>query len=651
MKHLNPVPTRKTAEPLLRLSNLLLGLLRRHANSLAGYVGSRGLAGLALASLGTAALAANPNIIPLPLQTQTRPGIFTLCPSQPVPGVPARAATKILVDNASLQNGQYLAMMLFRSTGCQFVVATNSAAGPFKGAVLLTTVNALPSLGSEGYELTVAPDSVVIRAPGQSGVFYGVQSLLQLFPPQIMSTQPVTNVAWTAPCLYIQDQPRFPWRGVMLDVSRHFVDKQEVKRVLDGMALHKLNSFHWHLTDDHGWRIQINSYPALTMTATTNTGAWRTGIDYNQNPAASPAWNSLGKYGGFYTQDDIREVVAYAQQRHIRVMPEIEFPAHCSAALVSYPSLGCGNPASVYDMDKINYAYTLFSLAGPGSWTFFTNVMTEVMNLFPGQYIHTGGDEVVATADKQWSTYSYDANQMTALGISTSGSSPWRQQYQRWFSTNLCNFLQTSGRSMVGWSEFEAAGTITNAVLMDWLGSYASQTASNGQYVVMAPNGINYYEMTNSNTLLYEPYFQVGSAPATNSVANVYNYEPIPSNLNSAYTNYILGAQVNLWTEFVPSALNVEYKMFPRLCAEAEVTWTSKAQKTNFSEFTTRLAADEQRLAQMGVNYNHESITQIGSWGPSVSTNATTVSYNITPYVTKGGEIDVSFGWTSGPMA
>jgi hexosaminidase len=270
------------------------------------------------------------------------------------------------------------------------------------------------------------------------------------------------------------------------------------------------------------------------------------------------------------------------------------------------------------------------------------------MNLFPGQYIHTGGDEVVATGDRQWSTYPYDANQMIALGISTNGSTASRQQYQRWFSTNLCKFLQTSGRTMVGWSEFEAAGTITNALLMDWLGTYASQTASNGQYVVMAPNGINYYEMTNANTLLYEPYFQVGSAPATNSVANVYNYEPVPSNLNSAYTNFILGAQVNLWTEFVPSALNVEYKVFPRACAEAEVTWTSKAQKTNFNEFTARLAVDEQRLAAMGLNYNHENLTQIGSWGPAVAPNGTTVNYDITPYVNKGGEIDVSFAWTSG---
>ena len=606
-----------------------------------------GIVGLAFALLAVPGFASPPAIIPLPKTMTNYPGIFTLCPSQPIPGAPARATQKILVDSASLQTGQYLATILFKSTGFQFVVATNGSAGPVRQAILLTTVNALPGLGAEGYELTVAPDSVVIRAPAQAGLFYGVQSLLQLLPPQIMSQRSFSGVGWTAPCVYIQDQPRFPWRGVMRDVSRHFVDKQEVERILDGLALHKINTFHWHLTDDHGWRLQINSYPSLTLTATTNTGAWRTGIDYNLNPAASTAYNSLGKYGGYYTQDDIREVVAYAQQRHITIVPEIELPAHCSAALVSYPSLGCGNAGSVYNMDNINYSYTLFSLAGPGCWTFFTNVLTEVMNLFPSQYIHCGGDEVIATGDTQWTTYSYDANQMTALGISTSGGQTSRQQYQRWFSTNICNFLKTNGRTMVGWSEFEAAGTITNAVLMEWETLAANQTASNGQGVVMAPNGINYYEINSANTTLYEPFFEVGSAPSYKTVSDVYNYEPISSSLNAPWTTNILGAQCNLWAEFVPSSLNVEYKIFPRICAEAEMTWTPKAQK-NYSDFTTRLVTDEQRLAQMGINYNHEVLTQIGSWGPSVPTSATSVSYDITSNVTNGGEINVSFAWTTG---
>ena len=432
----------------------------------------------------------------------------------------------------------------------------------------------------------------------------------------------------------------------MLDVSRHFVDKQEIKRILDGLALHKINRFHWHLADDHGWRLQINSWPLLTSTAVTNTGAWRTGIDYGQNPAASPAWNAYGKYGGYYTQDDVREVVAYAQQRFITVVPEVEFPAHCTAALATYPALGCGNPGTTtyYDMDNIHYGYTLFSLVN--SMTFFTNVLTEVMSLFPSPYIHCGGDEVTATGDHQWTTYPPDANQMAALGISGTTTAKIRA-YQRWLTTNLTAFVRANGRTLVGWSEIEAAGTITNAILMEWETLDADQTASNGQQVVMAPNGINYYQEEDANTTLNEPFFQVGNAPDYATVSGVYNYEPIPSDLNPPWTTNIIGAQVNLWTEFVPSALNVEYKMFPRACAESEVTWTPAALK-NYSDFTARLATDEQRLAAMGLNCNRETNTQIGSWGPSVPTTPTTVSYDITPYVNKAGEIDVSFAYTAG---
>jgi hexosaminidase len=590
---------------------------------------------MAFATVGAA-----PAIIPQPVQMQIRPGIFTLCPTQQVTGASGHAMVRILVDNSSLENGQYLAATLRKSTGYEFKVGTNSSPGPVRSSILLTTVNALPSLGAEGYELTVAPDSVVIRAPTTDGVFHGIQSLLQLLPPEIFAQRTVPGVQWTLPCVYIQDQPRFAWRGVMLDVSRHFVDKQEVERLLDGMALHKINRFHWHLVDDHGWRIQILSYPLLT-----SVGAWRNGIDYGQNPSTSSAYNSLGKYGGYYTQDDIREVVAYARQRHITVVPEIELPAHSTAGLASYPQFGTGN--SGYNMDNISYGISMYSLAGPGCWTFFTNVLSEVMNLFPGQYIHCGGDEVIATGDRKWTNYVYDATQMTALGISTTGGNSSIQQYQRWFSTNICNFLRSNGRTMVGWSEFEAAGTITNAVLMDWLGSYASATASNGQYVVMAPNGINYYEINDINSLLYEPFFQVGNNPSYKTLSDVYNYEPVPANLAPAYTNYILGAQCNLWTEFVPSALNVEYKMFPRVCAEAEMTWTPKAQ-LNFSDFTNRLAVNVQRLDQMGLNYNRGTNIQIGSWGPSLPTTATTVNYDITPYVNKAGDINVSFVYTSG---
>lgn len=605
--------------------------------------------------LGAVSSFATPSIIPLPVTMQTRPGVFTLGPSAASPNSNSRATRKIFVDAASAQTGQYLAMMLSRSTGYQFSIVTNNAAGPVHNVILLTTVNANGSLGSEGYELTVAPDSVVIRASQQDGMFWGVQSLLQLFPAQILSSQPVTGVAWTAPCVYIQDYPRFAYRGVMLDVSRHFVDKQEIEKILDGLVLHKINEFHWHLTDDHGWRIEIKSYPLLTAANATNTAAWRTGIDYANNPRASTAWNSFGKYGGYYTQDDIKEVVAYATQRHINIIPELEFPAHCTAPLVSYPQFGCGNADDLthYNMDSIHYSYTLFSIAN--SWTFFTNCLTEVCNLFPSQYIHCGGDEVIATGDAQWTTYSPDATLMTSLGINTGGGQAARRQYQYYLSTNLVAFLQSKGRTMGGWSEIEDSQIVTNALLYEWETDKAATAAANGQKVVMCPNGINYYEIPSTSTNPYatnaEPLFSVGGQPSYKTISTVYNYDPITSSgATGSATNNIIGVQLNLWTENVPSPMNVEYKMFPRMCAEAELGWTPSTSK-NYSDFTSRLTTGEQRLAQMGINYNKENIPLVGTWGPTVLTTGQTATYDITSQVSKAGEIDIAFVYQSGANA
>jgi hexosaminidase len=602
---------------------------------------------------------AAPSIIPLPVTLQTRPGFFTLGPTAASPNSNSRSTRKIFVDAASAQTGQYLAMMLSRSTGFEFSIVTNNGVGPVHNVIMVTTVNALSTntLGTEGYELTVAPDSVVIRAPTQDGAFWGVQSLLQLFPPQIMSLQPVSGVAWTAPCVYIQDYPRFKYRGVMLDVARHFVDKQEIEKILDGLVLHKINQFHWHLNDDHGWRIEIKSYPLLTGDGlTTNTGAFRTSIDYGLPKLSSTAWNSAGRYGGYYTQEDIKEVVAYATQRHINIIPEIEIPAHCTAALWSYPTWGCGNAGTTanYDMDSIHYSKTLFSIAN--SWpTVFTNILTEVCNLFPSQYIHCGGDEVTATGDTQWTSYSPDATLMTSLGISTGGGTTSIRAYQRYLTTNLVAFLQSKGRTFGGWSEIEDSQIITGALLYEWETDKAANAAAAGQPVVMCPNGINYYEVPSTSTNPYatnvEPYFIVGGQPSYKTMNNVYSYDPVASSgATGTATNNIIGTQLNLWTENVPGPMNVEYKMFPRMCALAEIGWTQLGQKS-FSDFNSRLPTDEQRLAQMGMNYNKENIPQVGTWAQPISTSGQSASFDITSQVTKAGEIDISFVYQSGANA
>ena len=589
--------------------------------------------------------AGTPNLIPLPVTLQNFPGVFALCPSQPVPPAPGHALMRIMVDGSSLPTGQFLAAALFKSTGYQFQITTTTATNTVKGAILLTTSNAVSMLGAEGYELTVAPDSVVIRAPAQGGAFYGVQTLLQLLPPQIYSPTVVSGVAWTAPCVYIEDQPRFPWRGVMVDVARHFIDKQQIKQILDTVAMHKLNTFHWHLVDDNGWRIEITNYPALTA-----VGAWRNGIDYGLNPRSTTATNAAGQYGGYYTQADIREVVAYAQERHITIVPEIEMPCHSTAALKAYPQFGCGNPGYVYNMDynDINYGYDLFSPGTPGTFAFLEEILREVMALFPSHYVHCGGDEVLTSGDTQWNSYPADETNMIALGITPNGTTSMAA-YQTCFSTNIATFLQANGRMMMNWDDAEGATIIPNLAITSadtGTASAAVAAAEAGLPVVMCPNSSCYINYIESSTNL-EPPFIVGGAPAFTSLSTVYNFEPLPATLPAQYETNILGAECTLWAEYVPSFENFMFKLYPRMCAMAEVTWSPAASKS-YASFTNRLTVHEQRLAQMGVNYDHEALPQIGTWGPTVPTAPATMNMDITTNVTAAGEIDVNFFNTAG---
>jgi hexosaminidase len=642
-----------------------------------------------------------PNLIPLPVLLSNRAGIFALCPPQPSAATPAHALLKILTDGASQQTGQYLAAALFKSTGYQFQVATNTATNAAKGTILITTSNALATLGAEGYELTVAPDSVVIRAPAQGGAFYGVQSLLQLLPPQIYSRTIVTNVAWVAPCVYIQDYPQYSWRGVMLDVARHFFNKDEVNQLLDVMAMHKLNTLHLHLSDDQGWRLQILGYPELTPTPTSGVaaGAWRNGIDYGLSPRASTAFDpASGQYGGYYTQNDAREIVAYAAERHITVVPEIEIPLHTSAVLAADPQFSCGHSASTYPLDYpspgINYNADVFSPGTTATMTFFTNALTQIMNIFPGQYIHCGGDELISLSgsplkftspenDNDWNTYPADTSNMIANGITPgtyvnnnllpefttcaqlSGNSPVYPgansccgdisivQYQHWLSTTLANFIHGNGRTMMGWTEYEFGGLVPNAGIMDWepvgAGVYAAQAAEAGLPAVVGPGSYCYFNYVegSSSSLPVEPPFVVGGTPSYLPLSTVYSFNPMPCGVSGAAASNILGAQCILFTEYVPSFRNVMFKLFPRSTAMAEVLWTPTASH-NYTSFTNRLVTHEQRFAQMGVNYDHESIPQIGTWGPTVPTTGVTNFYDITAEVAAAGEIDVNFWYTGG---
>jgi hexosaminidase len=524
--------------------------------------------------LAIAARAAEPAIIPRPQQIAMREGVFAL-----------RSDTPIVVDATSRKTGEFLAERLRAATGFGFPMgAPGQSAG---GAIRLTTQDSDASLGQEGYELIVAPDSVLIRAPAEAGLFYGVETFLQLLPPEAYGAQPATGVKWEAPCAEIKDRPRFQWRGLLLDVSRHFFTKQEVENILDSLAMHKINTLHWHLVDDQGWRIEIKKYPRLTQ-----VGAWRSGIGFGLDPKASTAYGPDGRYGGYYTQDDIREVVRYAAARHITIVPEIEMPGHSSAALAAYPQFSCNGGPFTTDVNGGIFP-GVYCAGNDQTFVFLENVLTEVFALFPGQYVHVGGDEVPTS---NWAKCDKCQARKKAEGLGTD------RQLESYFIQRMEKFINAHGRSLIGWSEIREGGLAKNAAIMDWIGG-ATEAASAGHDVVMTPEVDCYLDHYQSRDKAKEPRAFGGFLP----LRNIYALDPIPAQLAPEFREHILGAQGNLWAEYVPNLRHAEYMIFPRESALAEVTW-SPASERNLNDFLRRLKTDEKRLDAMGVNYRRNPL-------------------------------------------
>ena len=513
-----------------------------------------------------------PAVIPLPQKMECHTGHFLVGPE-----------TRILADASSEETGRYLSERLHPATGYPLPVSTKLFAGAaVKGVIELTTKDAKGDLGAEGYELVVAPDSAVIRARTPAGLFYGVQTLLQLLPPEIFSANLATNVEWQMPCVRIEDWPRFKWRGLMLDSSRHFFTKDEIKRLLDEMALHKLNTFHWHLVDDQGWRIEIKKYPGLTQ-----IGAWRSGVGFGLDPKSTTAYGPDGRYGGYYTQDDIREVVKYAAALHITIVPEIEMPGHSSAALAAYPQFSCtGGPFAPPLVGGVFNG--IYDPAKKETFQFLEDVLMEVFALFPGKYVHLGGDEV----PKETWTNSPDCQALMKRESLENG-----EQLQGWFMRRMEQFVTAHGRIPIGWSEILQGGLARKTVVMDWIGG-ATQATGEGHDVVMTPTSHCYFDSYQSTNHATEPWAIGGFTP----LEKVYGFEPMPENLAAQFQPHILGAQGNLWTEYIPNFRHAEYMIFPRACALAEVLWSPKAAR-NMHDFEHRLAVHEERLARLNVNY------------------------------------------------
>lgn len=435
----------------------------------------------------------------------------------------------------------------------------------------------------EGYTLDIQSDAITISAKTQAGAFYAVQSLRQLLPENFENgTYPAKSVAVAT--MTIEDYPAFAYRGMHLDVCRHFFPVDFVKKYIDYLALLKMNTFHWHLTEDQGWRIEIKKYPELQ-----NVAAWRDETligHYNEVPQRFDGT----RYGGYYTQEEAREIVAYAAARHITVIPEIEMPGHAQAAIAAYPHLGCtGENPGVATLWGI---FDDIFCPKEETFTFLEGVLDEILDIFPGTYIHIGGDEAPKT---HWKNCSNCQAVIEREGLKD------EDELQSYFITRIEKYLNSKGRQIIGWDEILEGGLAPNATVMSWRGTAgAVEAAKKGHKVVMTPNShcyFDYYQSENED----EPLAIGGFVP----LEKVYHFNPIPEGLTEEEASFVLGAQGNLWTEYIPDGKQVEYMIFPRITALSESVWTHAPEK-DYLDFVRRLVVFLKRLDTLNVNYaNH----------------------------------------------
>jgi hexosaminidase len=504
------------------------------------------------------AQAASVSLVPLPAQLQRAEGSFKVNDGTSIV-VPAH-------DEAARQSAEYVADLVARTRGLHLQVTEKKDAHP---AIVFQRNAKAGDAHAESYRLDVSAQGIRIEAHDDTGLFYGAVTLYQLLTP---SLQPG---AVDVPALHISDWPRFAWRGVMLDSARHFQSADEVKTLLDQMAQHKLNVLHWHLTDDQGWRIEIKRYPELTR-----IGAWRTPPDAGHDGEPE-------RYGGFYTQDQIRDVVAYAAARHITVVPEIDMPGHAQAAVASYSEIGVTGkrpPVSV-DWGVNPYLYNV----DDASFRFIDNVLDEVVALFPSRYIHVGGDEAIKD---QWKASPAVQTKIRALHLKDEDA------LQGWFIGKIGSYLQVHGRRLIGWDEILDGGVPADATVMSWRGTDgAIKAAKLGHDVVMSPAPDLYLDSLQSSL----PDEAAGREPVR-SLENVYRFATVPAVLSQAQAAHVLGAQANAWTEHMPSMQHVEHAAFPRLDALSEIVW-SPASRLDWQDFLARLPAQFQRYAVQKIAY------------------------------------------------
>lgn len=515
-------------------------------------------------------------IIPKPKIFKVEEGVFVLSNQ-----------TIIQAQNNSFE-ALFLQKAILQRTGIELKIDANPKAESIINLSLLVPSNA--DFNKELHTVSITNSYIQIQAASNQGLFYGIQSLIQLIPFETKSEIKLTTTE-------IVDQPKFKWRGLHLDASRHFFSKDFVKKYIDYLAMYKMNTFHWHLTDDQGWRIEIKKYPKLT-----EVGAWRKGSmvgHYNENTYDNE------RHGGFYTQEDIKEIVAYAQNRHITIVPEIEMPGHALAALASYPEYSCsGGPFEVAKQWGV-----LEDVFCPKeeTFTFLENILAEVIPLFPSEYIHIGGDECPKT---RWKNCPNCQNLIKAKGLKD------EHELQSYFIQRIEKFVNSKGKKIIGWDEILEGGLAPNAAVMSWRGTEGGiEAAKLKHYVVMTPGSHCYFDHYQG-----DPKNEPLAIGGYTNLEKVYSFNPIPEVLTNEESQYILGAQGNLWTEYITDEKKVEYMIFPRMMALAEVLWGT-AYPTDFTQFQDRVIGQFQTLDRLGINYSKAIFEVTSTVNPSKSGN------------------------------
>lgn len=510
---------------------------------------------------------ANYEVVPMPLEINTTQQASFLLKSGVTVYYPA--------GNEKMQrNAEFLASYVKAQTGIELQVQAGEGG---KGGIVLQL--GLANDNPEAYQLKVDASQVVISSPSEAGVFYGIQTLRKA-----VDVAEGSNVE--LPAVEIKDQPRFSYRGMMLDVGRHFFSMDEIKTYIDMMALHNINRFHWHLSEDQGWRIEIKKYPKLT-----EIGSMRkeTVIGHNSGKYDGKP------YGGFYTQEQAKEIVAYAAERYITVIPEIDLPGHMQAALAAYPELGCtGGPYEVWTQWGVSD--NVLCAGNDQTIQFIKDVLAEIVEIFPSEYIHVGGDECPKV---KWSTCPKCQARIKALGLKSDNKHTKEERLQSYVIHEAEEFLNSKGRKMIGWDETLEGGLAPNATVMSWRGEAGGIEAAKQHHdVVMTPNTYLYFDYYQSKDTETEPMAIGGYLP----IERVYSYEPMPKSLSPEEQKYIVGVQANLWTEYIPDFKQVQYMVLPRMAALSESQWCAP-EKKNYEAFLQRVSRLVNIYAKNGWNY------------------------------------------------